>query len=94
MDYMFMNEKSDDYKFPILVLHDSESEGVWAIFVQRKGNYSEYVSKRIAEIVDELGYTKVVFNMDQEPAIKDATRDAKVKIWKDVDAIWKKFGAI
>ena len=46
MDYMFMNEKTDDYNFPILVLHDSESEGVWAIFVKRKGNYSEYVSKR------------------------------------------------
>ena len=28
MDYMFMNERTDDYNFPILVLHDSESEGV------------------------------------------------------------------
>ena len=27
MDYMFMNERTDDYNFPILVLHDSESEG-------------------------------------------------------------------
>jgi len=86
MDYMFMNERTDDYNFPILVLHDSESEGVWAIFVKRKGNYSEYVSKRIAEIVNWLGYTKVVFKTDQEPAIKDVMHDAKTKIWKDMDA--------
>ena len=86
MDYMFMNERTDDYNFPILVLHDSEREGVWAIFVKRKGNYSEYVSKRIAEIVNWLGYTKVVFKTDQEPAIKDVMHDAKTKIWKDMDA--------
>ncbi|MCP2504859.1 MAG: hypothetical protein NLN65_06160 [Candidatus Poseidoniaceae archaeon] len=86
MDYMFMNEKTDDYNFPILVLHDSESERAWAIFVKRKGNYSEYVSKRIAEIVNWLGYTKVVFKTDQEPAIKDVMHDAKTKIWKDMDA--------
>ena len=47
MDYMFMNERTDDYNFPILVLHDSDSEGDWAIFVKRKGNYSGYVSKRL-----------------------------------------------
>ena len=86
MDYMFMNEKTDDYNFPILVLRDSGSEGVLASFVKREGNYSEYVSKRIAEIANWLGYTKVVFKTDQEPAIKDVMHDAKTKIWKDMDA--------
>ena len=46
--YMFMNERTDDYNFPILVLHDSESECVWALFVKRKGKHSGYVFKRIA----------------------------------------------
>ena len=47
-----------------------KANGVWAIIVKRKGNYSDHVSKRTAEIVNWLGYTKVVFKTDQEPAIK------------------------
>ena len=33
-----------------------------------------------------MGYTKVVFKTDQEPAIKDVMHDAKTQIWKDMDA--------
>lgn len=84
MDYMFMNERTDDHNYPILVIHDSISEGVWAIFVKRKGNYNEYVSKRVAGIINRLGYTKVVIKSDQEPSIKDVSYEAKKRIWKDL----------
>ena len=55
---------------PILELHDSCSEGVWSIFVKRKGNYSEYVSRRIASIINFLGYVKIVLKSDQEHSIR------------------------
>ena len=46
MDYMYMNEKGDDDNNPILVMHDSMSEGVLAIMVKRKeGN--GYAVKRV-----------------------------------------------
>ena len=36
MDYMFMHKRTDDYNFPILVLHDSESEGFGQSFSREK----------------------------------------------------------
>ena len=40
MDYMFKNETTDDKNNPIfailIVIHDSCSEGVWAVFTKNK----------------------------------------------------------
>ena len=85
MDYMYMNEIDDENNLPILVIHDSMSEGVWAMFVKRKGNYSEYVSKKLFDIVNMLGYSKIVLKSDQEPAIKDLMYEAKKKVWQDIN---------
>ena len=35
MDYMYLNEKDDMNNYPISVVHDSVSEGIWAIPAQR-----------------------------------------------------------
>ena len=37
MDYMHMNETTDDTNNPLLVIHDSCSEGIWAVFTKKKG---------------------------------------------------------
>lgn len=53
IDYMFMNEKNDPDNRPILVVHDSESQGTWAIAADNKGE-SEYVVKRVTDIINIL----------------------------------------
>jgi hypothetical protein len=70
VDYMYMNDNIEDKNNPILVVHDGESEGVWAIFARKKGE-SSYVKHRLANIIRRLGYAKVIIKSDQEPAIKN-----------------------
>ena len=68
MDYMYLNEKGDDINNPILAVHDSESEGVWAVFARRKGP-SAYTTKKVADIIKRLGYSKIIIKSEQEPAL-------------------------
>ena len=79
---MYLNEKSDDANHPILVLHDSQSEGIWAIFARKKGD-SDYVVKKVAEIIKRLGYSKIVLKSDQEPAIRNLEGKTQSSIWED-----------
>ena len=55
IDYMFLKGK-ESLSFPVLVITESESGGIWAIPVRRKGNYSDYVSHRIASVIERVGY--------------------------------------
>ena len=50
-DYMFLNGK-DSLSCPVIVM--TESGGIWSILVKRKGNYSEYISKRLANIIEKV----------------------------------------
>ena len=70
MDYMYLNEKNDTNNNPVLVVHDSLSEGVWAIPVQKKGD-DNYVRKRVCEIIQRLGYSRIIIMSDQEFASGD-----------------------
>ena len=69
MDYMYMNETMDENNNPILVVHDSVSEGVWAVFAKRKGD-SAYIMHKVANVINRLGYSKIIVKSDQEPAVK------------------------
>lgn len=64
VDYMHMNGSMED-NCPILVLHDTESQGVWAIMGKRKGD-DEYIVRHATEIITKLGYMKVVSKSDRE----------------------------
>lgn len=86
MDYMYLNEKSDEANCPILVIHDSHSEGVWAVFSKRKGDNS-YVIKRVIGIIKRLGYSKIVLKSDQEPALRQLEENISNSIWIDVDKL-------
>ena len=59
------------------MITESQSGGIWAIAVKRKGNYSDYVSKRIASIIEKVGYARCVLKSDQEPAIFDVAKEVK-----------------
>ena len=83
IDYMFLN--GDEYlSYPVVVMTESESGGIWSIPVMRKGNYSEYVSKRLSNIIEKVGYAKCVIKCDQEPAMIDVAKEIKTKMWDEV----------
>lgn len=80
MDYMYLNDSKDDNN-PILIIHDSESEGVWAIMGQRKGD-DEYVVRRASDIISRLGYMKVVIKSDQEPSMNEVDQKVRENLQK------------
>ena len=53
---------------PMIVLYDSESKYIAAEIVPEKGA-NEYSVRRMAQIVNRLGYRRVILKSDQEPAI-------------------------
>ena len=63
IDYMFLNGK-EDLSNPIIVVVESESGGIWVVPVVRKGNYRKYVSGKISEIIEKIGYAKCVLKSD------------------------------
>ena len=82
---MFLNGK-DNLADPVLVMTESESGGVWALPVKRKGNYTSYISSRIANIIEKVGYARCVLKSDQEPAIMDVTKEVKRQLWEELHA--------
>ena len=76
IDYMFLNGK-ESLGNPIVIVTEKESGGIWAIPVKKKGNYSDYVSRRIANIIDKVGYARCVLKSDQEPSIVVVTKVEK-----------------
>ena len=94
LDYMYLNEVQDESNKPILVMHDSESKGIWAFMVKRKGNYDDYVSERISRVLKFLGYAKVILKSDQEPSIMDVMVEAKRKIWDDLRLFGEKIALL
>ena len=72
-----------------MVVHETESEGVWAIFCRHKGS-SEYVKKRVCDIIKRLGYSKIILMSDQEHAVNELEERIKEHEFKEFD----KWGAI
>ncbi len=66
MDYVFMDDKGEG--MPILVLNDRTSGMMYASVVPRKG-VDSYAVKRVARLLTMLGYRRIIFKSDNEPAI-------------------------
>lgn len=49
MDYMYLSDSKEDNN-PILVIHGTDSEGVWAVMGRRKGDDEYIVRRRIIKI--------------------------------------------
>ena len=85
MDYMFMNEKpnEEDRMYPILVVKERITNGIWALLVIRKGVYKSNIVKRVVEIINSIGSPKIIIKSDQEPAIVDSQKDVRKELWDE-----------
>lgn len=86
MDYVYFNDRNDPRNRPVLVVHDSASQGVWAIAADNKGE-SEYVVKRLCEQNERRGDMRVVINSDQEPSIAQVDRDVKDQLHRISESV-------
>lgn len=85
MDWMYLNDKKDDNN-PILVIHDSECAGVWAVMDQKKGD-DGYVIRRASELISRLGYMHVVIKSDQEPSMNEVNQKVRENLQKIRESI-------
>ena len=72
---------------PVLVMHDSVTKSIFAHLIPAKGvdfTSCEKVVKMIVKDLDTLGYRKVVFRCDNEPAILSLLRAVKLAWSGDV----------
>ena len=68
---------------PVLVMTDSRSKGIYAMMHLRKGTQFEgvgHATRKWVNILDGLGYRRVIFRSDNEPAIVAFLTDLK-KAW-------------
>ena len=63
IDKMSLNGK-DSFGNPVLVMTESESGGVWALPVKRKGNYTSHNSSRIANIIEKVDHARCILKSD------------------------------
>ena len=74
---MDVNEMTDDTNGPKLVIHDSSSDGVWAVFTKMEGDRA-HVKNKVANIIRSLGCS--IIKSDQALVIKSMER-------KDVESL-------
>ena len=92
LDYMFMTPKpsGEHLVYPILVIKDSKSGGIWTIPTSRKGITGFNVVARITEIIVKLGYPKVMLKSDQEVSMKDIQKEVRKELWSEMMILQKK----
>ena len=77
---MDMNEMTDDTNGPKLVIHDSSSDGVWAVFTKMEGDRA-HVKNKVANIIRSLGYS--IIKSDQAPVIRSMERKVVESLHED-----------
>ena len=82
MDYTFLNYKHGADNNPVLIVTNSQSGGLWALPVVRKGNHNSYISKRIVSILDKIGYAKCILKSDQEYSINEVAEETRRVLWE------------
>ena len=68
---------------PMLVMHDAESGAIFVICVDKKG-ISPRVHAKVVEVLQLLGYARVLLKSDQEPSLV-AFRRSVQEYWRDGD---------
>jgi len=61
MDYMFMTQKPNEEQltYPILVIKERITDGIWALPVTRKGAMKNNVVKQVMEIINSVGSPEI-----------------------------------
>ena len=79
--YMTTGKREEQMGMPILVGREEQSGWYMAAVVPSKGKCAHAVQK-VEDMIDSLGYTKVIVKTDQEPAImelKDSDRRSRAE---------------
>ena len=86
IDYMFMGDqqaREEEKGMPMLVTKDKRTKMIWARVVPAKG-VNAHAVKQLAKQITLLGYKKIVFKSDGEPAIKALKEAVRCEISADV----------
>ena len=71
IDYAFVKDSGEKESLTIIVMKGRESKAIFANVVELKGRGMEGTIGRVIENLRRLGYKRLVFKYDQEPAILD-----------------------
>jgi len=58
-----------------------------SLMVVRKGNGGEYAAMRVADILQKIGYPRIVLKCDQEPSIVDVSKEVRKQLWNEMQDI-------
>ena len=75
---------NDQLMYPILVMKDRKSGGIWTIPTDRKGKSGLNVVPRVIEVLNGLGYHRIVLKTDQENAITDLQAEVRLLLHKEI----------
>ena len=88
--FMTSTPDGDHLVYPILVMKDDTSGGIWTISTSRKGISGFNVVKRIVDIIGGLGYPKTILKSDQEFAIQNVQVEVRKELWNEMIVMQKK----
>ena len=67
IDYGFVGEReSEEQGTPVLVIRERRLTMTWAMLVPRKGTGFQWIAKRAASFIDQLGHNRVTLRCDSE----------------------------
>ena len=78
-DYFFMGQHDAEDTLPLIAIKDSESRAVFSHALEAKG-VNDYAIAQCCADVTSLGYRRVVFKSDQEPALVALLKAVAVKL--------------
>ena len=77
VDYGFMGKEGElgakevgSSLLPILIVKDRRSKAIWSVPVPAKGTTHPYPARALVNILDSMGYKRVILKSDQEASIK------------------------
>ena len=81
MDYCFYSggETVSETGAAILVVRDRDTKVTYGHMVKEKGVGDGWIVDRVAEDIENMGYSEITLKTDQEPAIRDLQRAVKEK---------------
>ena len=82
IDYCFLKKKvgRDEPAAKVLTVKDSKSKAIFAIVVMYKGTVEIASAARAAELIQRLGYDRIILKDDQEPAITALAEQIKSQL--------------
>ena len=84
IDYAFLDGEDHDKNFPVMAMRNSNSKVIFSNAVPCKGTKHPYPVKQACFNLEQLGYKKIIFRSDQEPAIVDLCNKIKDSIDNEI----------